>query len=300
MAHSPGLNRSLKTWLQLFRAPNLFTVPGDPLAGFLLVSAGGLSGRAFLAAGASLCFYSGGLLLNDLLDREEDRRERPERPLPSGAVRGRVVLGAAIALGLSGLGLCALAGVAALEAGFCIVLCVGSYDAGLKRLPLLGAAAMGLCRGFSVLLGAAAASGSIFGNRALPAALVTFFYIAAVTNLARRETRPGRASPAACWLPCLSLLAGGAVLVAGQRFREPLFVAAFLLACVATGWIAHRLRQPATPVPPAIGALIRALLFLQAAFCAASPGGRSGTICALVLLLLWPASRYAGRRFAGS
>ena len=28
------------TWLQLLRAPNLFTVPGDPLAGFLLASGG--------------------------------------------------------------------------------------------------------------------------------------------------------------------------------------------------------------------------------------------------------------------
>ena len=30
----------LRTWLQLFRAPNLFTVPGDPLAGYLFANSG--------------------------------------------------------------------------------------------------------------------------------------------------------------------------------------------------------------------------------------------------------------------
>jgi len=291
------VNRSLKTWLQLFRAPNLFTVPGDPLAGFLLASTGGLSGRAFLAAGASLCFYSGGLLLNDLLDFEEDRRERPERPLPSGAVQGGVVLGVAIALGLLGLGLCALAGGAAVRAGMCIIVSVVVYNAGLKRVPLAGAINMGLCRGFSVLLGGAAASGSVF-NSAWPAASIIALYIAAVTNLARHEMRPGRV-PQTCWLPCLSLLVGGTALVASLRFRPTLLEEVFSVAVLASAWIAHRLRQPGTPVPPAIGALIRLLLLIQASFCAAS-GGESGTICALALLLLWPVSRVAGRRFAGS
>ena len=70
--------QALKNWLQLLRAPNLFTVPGDPLAGFLLASGGEfVAYAAFLAMGASICFYCGGLLLNDLADLEEDRRDRP-------------------------------------------------------------------------------------------------------------------------------------------------------------------------------------------------------------------------------
>ena len=31
-------------------------------------------------------FYTAGMILNDVLDDDVDRRERPERPLPSGAV----------------------------------------------------------------------------------------------------------------------------------------------------------------------------------------------------------------------
>src|SRR5260221_228220 len=75
----------LRTWLQLFRAPNLLTVPGDPIAGYLLACFGAVEEGLWPAIGASVCFYAGGLLLNDLADLAEDRRERPSRPLPSGA-----------------------------------------------------------------------------------------------------------------------------------------------------------------------------------------------------------------------
>ena len=67
----------VRTWLQLVRAPNLLTVPGDPLAGFLLATFGVLRAQAAFAVGASLCLYAAGLLWNDLFDLEEDRRERP-------------------------------------------------------------------------------------------------------------------------------------------------------------------------------------------------------------------------------
>ena len=85
----------LRTWLQLFRAPNLFTVPGDPLAGYVLASYGALESDVFFAVGASVCFYAAGLLDNDLADLAEDRAERPARPLPSGAASPRAVRGAA-------------------------------------------------------------------------------------------------------------------------------------------------------------------------------------------------------------
>ena len=93
----------LKTWLQLVRAPNLFTVPGDPLAGYLLTSLGVLDLRVIYAMVASLCFYVAGLLMNDLCDLEEDRKERPERPLPSGAATRRAVWNLMIILGVAGL-----------------------------------------------------------------------------------------------------------------------------------------------------------------------------------------------------
>src|SRR5271168_4002552 len=95
----------LHTWLQLFRAPNLFTVPGDPLAGFLLASAGAGVFHPAIAAIilASLLFYGFGLLLNDLMDLCEDCAERPSRPLPSGAVNPKVVWVVAIFVAVAAL-----------------------------------------------------------------------------------------------------------------------------------------------------------------------------------------------------
>src|SRR5678816_3693789 len=81
--HGESMPSLLRTWLQLFRAPNLFSVPGEPLAGYLLASYGAVEPKLFLPLVASVCLYAGGLLLNDLVDLREDLAERPQRPLPS-------------------------------------------------------------------------------------------------------------------------------------------------------------------------------------------------------------------------
>jgi 4-hydroxybenzoate polyprenyltransferase len=236
----------MKSWLQLFRAPNLFTVPGDPLAGFLLASAGAVKFRPalFPVILASLALYNFGLLLNDLMDLRVDRVERPSRPLPSGAVNRATVWMVAILLAALGLGLCAFAGLMTLYFGAALALAIIAYNCGLKKIPVAGAVVMGICRGLNLLLGATLVPAfSIFP---LAAALVITSYITAVTSLARIET----SNPA---------------------------------------------------IPPLIGRLIRALILIQAVFCAISRTGVAGWLCACVLALaLWPLSRIVGRKFYGS
>ncbi len=192
------LKHALKNWLQLLRVPNLFTVPGDPLAGFLLASGGEfVASRAFLAIGASLCFYSSGLLLNDLADLDEDRRERPDRPLPSGAVRPAAVWVATVGLFVLGLSLCAIHGTMLLP-GVALFAAIVGYNLWLKKFPLIGPLTMAACRGLSVLLGAAAClplAQLHSSPGALVAALATTVYIFAVAMFARRETADPRIPP---------------------------------------------------------------------------------------------------------
>ncbi|WP_166020489.1 UbiA family prenyltransferase, partial [Streptomyces chilikensis] len=96
-------------WAELLRVSALFTVPGDALAG--AAAGGGRPGvRTLGAVAASLCLYSAGMALNDWADREEDARERPGRPLPSGRVGPGAALAAAGTLTAAGLGCAALAG----------------------------------------------------------------------------------------------------------------------------------------------------------------------------------------------
>jgi 4-hydroxybenzoate polyprenyltransferase len=150
-----------KTWLQLLRAPNLFTVPGDPLAGFLLASGGLLHRNLAVAIGASLCFYCVGLLLNDLADLAEDRRDRPSRPLPSGAASVRSVSAVAILLAAVALLLCVMLNSIGLFFGLVFLATIASYNYWTKRIGILGPINMGLCRGLSVFLGAIAATATL-------------------------------------------------------------------------------------------------------------------------------------------
>src|SRR3954467_14131559 len=191
-----------RVWLQLFRAPNLFTVPGDPLAGYLLANGSDIDRSWLFAIVASLCFYAAGLLMNDLADEAEDLRERPNRPLPSGAVGRRSVWMVMALLCVAGFGaLAACRQPAALGAGLALLAAIALYNWVTKGWPVVGALNMGLCRSLSLLLGAFVgprASSDTSGLWALAFGL----YIAAVTNLARHETR-ARAPVLARLLPVI-------------------------------------------------------------------------------------------------
>ena len=300
---------TLRTWLQLVRAPNLFTVPGDPFAGYLLAAYGAFEPQVLCALGASVCFYAAGLLDNDLADLAEDRMERPRRPLPSGAARPRTVATVAAVLVVIGLALAAKLGTPALTIAVAIVGAVGLYNHVTKHLPVIGALNMGVCRGLSVLLGAAAAPHPELLWRLLATGrlsplliacgLVTL-YIAAITHLARFETK-AQSPPLAKWLPALVLLGGSAFFLQQIHGNTIWSTAAIFAVAVlnAYGAAMQLARDPSAPVPPVIGQLIRLLLLAQTAFCAAV-GTREASLAAAVLILAWPISRAVSQRFYAS
>lgn len=299
----------LRSWLQLIRVPNLFTVPGDPLVGFILASGAANGGKAFLdpraalAVLASLCLYSAGLILNDLLDLEEDRRERPKRPLPSGAISVKAAKIACGALTLVGLLVMALvAGQAGSMIAVALALCIGFYDGVTKNIPVIGALNMGLCRGLSLWLGATAATQTTWPQAPIVvlSAVILTVYIAAVTNLARHETRPTvpvlpRVLPSVVLFGAFLLFhfGHGPVLVS---MSTTVLAIALAFASAEAGRL---FRKPMPPLPPSIGALIRVLLPLQAALCLTFPSMQP-RIAAAALLVLMPVSAIVGRRFYAS
>nr|MBA2450371.1 UbiA family prenyltransferase [Chloroflexota bacterium] len=145
----------MRAYLELVRVPNLFTAVGDVVAGYLLLSRGvGVDRRALVTvAAASVALYAAGVVLNDYFDRDLDRVERPERPVPSGRVTPRSALllgGGLLGLGcLLALAAGAVSGLVALLLATCIVL----YDARGKRVPYVGSLNMGACRFLNVALG---------------------------------------------------------------------------------------------------------------------------------------------------
>ena len=217
--------RIFRPVLQLLRPPNLFTVPGDPLCGALLASHGVWSWSILPGVLISLAAYCAGLVINDLADFSEDLRDRPSRPLPSGAVSRRAALAIALFFNIAALATAAFANSALLTLTGLLLAVILWYNLLAKKNALIAPIAMGLCRGLSVLIGAAAIlplHPSAFSLQPfLPALLITL-YIAAVTALARAETRNPRIPP-----------------LIGSLIRGLLFIqAGFCLLAGGSGWLA--------------------------------------------------------------
>jgi 4-hydroxybenzoate polyprenyltransferase len=196
----------LLPYLRLVRAPAVFSALGDPLQGMLIAGGRLRPGTATGVAGAAAAVYLAGMALNDYADREEDARERPDRPIPSGAVpeREAALLGGALLVQ----GWLAARRAGAGLTGTALVAAVLAYDFALKSTPA-GPVAMGACRALSLLMGAQAAGGMRGVARAAGAATLLGGYVAGLTLLARGETEAegnGSALPGV-------LVAGAALLV---------------------------------------------------------------------------------------
>jgi hypothetical protein len=293
----------LRTWLQLLRAPNLLTVPGDPVAGYLLSNSGFSDHTIFLVAASSLCFYGAGLLMNDVVDLAEDRVERPSRPLPSGLAKLASVKTVLWSLNAVGLLLLMLTGSpAGLYSGIGIVASVWSYNHLTKKIPIVGALNMGLCRGLSVMSGALVGPSPTAALLSLIFAIVIALFIAGITNLARFETRTS-APFSAKLVPILPLIAGGVFGARNSLFSPDKYPAIFLFALPVLGsalLLRRLLSTPSPPLPPMIGAHIRLLLPLQAAVCWFGASQEWGPVCAVALVLLWPVSKVVSRHFYAS
>ena len=177
---------SLRSYLQLARAPNVFTAVTNVFTGCAATAwpPAGPFDVGLLALG-SACLYTGGVVLNDCCDIETDRRERPHRPLPSGAVSPRVALGMAIGLLAAGIALALVVNVAAALTASAIAVLIATYDTHFKSVPALGPLNMAACRFGNVLLGACAAPPGCV--RALPFAAAMAAWVAIISVVSRRE-----------------------------------------------------------------------------------------------------------------
>ena len=194
---APRPTPSWRSCLQLVRLPNVFTALADVMMGYLVTHDPApfptlrLPGAFWSLMAASACLSSAGMVLNDVFDLEQDRRERPQRPLPSG----RVALGFARALGFAllaaGVSLALLAGVLSETprsgiVAIALAMAILLYDGLLKRTPL-APLMMGSCRALNVLLGMSLVA--TWHPMHLIIAAGIGVYITGVTWFARTEAR---------------------------------------------------------------------------------------------------------------
>jgi 4-hydroxybenzoate polyprenyltransferase len=275
--------------LQLLRPANVVTAVADILAGYAIAGAGQRSTLFWLAA-ASACLYAGGVVLNDVFDREIDRKERPERPIPSGQVTVGLAAALGAALLAAGVVLAALVNpTAALVAGL-TALAVLLYDGWTKRFPLVGPVNMGLCRGLNLLLGIAAVPAAL--EQAWMLGFLPVLYITGVTALSRGEVHGGRRGVAAFALISLTVVLSAAFGLAGVARSW-----AGLALTAALGWrvlppFAAAYRSPdAGHIRAAIRTGVLSLVILDAAIGATYRGPLYGLLILATGVVAWALAR---------
>lgn len=102
---------------------------------------------------ASVFLYAGGVVLNDVFDYELDKLERPERPIPSGAVPLKAARLFGFLLLFLGILLAGLVHYYGLLIALVLGISIVTYDYYSKKSPFLGPLNMGVCRGLNLLLG---------------------------------------------------------------------------------------------------------------------------------------------------
>ena len=172
--------------VRLVRVPNLAVSFVGTVVGALVARGSGVSppagfwAIAVLAAISTACVTAAGNVLNDLLDRDVDRVNHPERPIVTGEVRVEFAQGLVIALFVTGLFV--VLPVIALEPLVGLILAVADlallgYEFWFKAQGLVGNLVVAFLTGMVFLYGGAAA-----GNAAV---LVPFAGMAFLATLSR-------------------------------------------------------------------------------------------------------------------
>jgi 4-hydroxybenzoate polyprenyltransferase len=313
---------SLIAWARLVRIPAVFTVIAQVAAAFLLASGTPQPvGRFFVVILAAVFLYWSGMIFNDLWDIDEDRLERPTRPLPGGEVSMRAASIAAWGLLVAGVGLAALSGFIPSTAigntacpavvGVSLAICILLYNGPLKS-TLVAPFTMGLCRAICFGLGAApliVVNAGNFGQplewfspHLLAAGIGIGIYIMGITTISRSETVGGKSAPIAIGTAMIVL---GAICMgvaprlapAGTIWKVALENPFILLIGLVTSTIVFRgIRAAIDPQAAAIQQLVRAgvltLIPLAAAFAVLAAGPTWGlAVFSLVVPALFTAAR---------
>lgn len=283
----------LISYARLVRLPNVFTAIADIALGAIATG----DGRSFgWLAAASACLYSAGMVWNDVFDINQDSRERPFRPLPSGAISLLAARWLGTFLLAAGVGFAAIVGSRSAVIASVLVLAILGYDRFLKRTRL-GPVGMGLCRFLNVLLGFSFAElESVSPGLQLHMAAVVGIYVLGITWFARTESRDSSRN---------RLRSGAWVMAAGLALALPLplhadssgttWVFPYLLTALGIGLSVPVLAAIRKPEPRnvqrAVKTAILGLIALDAVLATAISG-----VYGILILVLLPPALIVGRR----
>jgi 4-hydroxybenzoate polyprenyltransferase len=192
------------------------------------------------------------MYLNDAFDAQFDQQHRPERPIPSGAIRVESVWGWGFSWLAMGLACLFLFGKTTLIFALMLAIAILVYDA-LHKIFAFAPVLMAGCRLLLILLAGSAGRDGVIGLTVWTA-LGMAAYIVGLSYLARKESLRGSLR----YWPCALLVAP--LILALVVNRGEYQVRAFLLGLVLAGWLAHCLHFALRSAQPNIGRGVAGLL----------------------------------------
>ena len=285
-------------FFRLMRPANIVTSVADVLAG-IAISGYFLTFETDYLPVLMLCIstiglYGGGIVFNDVFDADLDKIERPERAIPSGAVK----LNEAIFLGafllLSGIAaaftIAALSGIIAILIAFFALL----YNKYAKHHSFLGPLNMGLCRGLNLLLGVSIIASALHEWYFL--GLIPLIYIFSITMISQGEVHGSNRNKLYAGA-FLYLLVISSMLYLSFNTGQ-LIIALFFI--IPFAWMIFRplfiaIKEPhGKNIGNAVKAGVISLILMDAAWSAVF----GSPVAAICIALLLPLSLWLAKRFA--
>ena len=285
-------------FFRLMRPANIVTSVADVLAG-IAISGYFLTFETDYFPVLMLCIstiglYGGGIVFNDVFDADLDKIERPERAIPSGAVK----LNEAILLGafllLSGIAaaftIAALSGIIAILISFSALL----YNKYSKHHSFLGPLNMGLCRGLNLLLGVSIIAVSL--NEWYFLGIVPLIYIFSITMISQGEVHGLNRNKLYAGAFLYLLVIGSMLYLSFNKGQ--VIIALFFI--IPFAWMIFRplfiaIKEPlGKNIGKAVKAGVISLILMDAAWSAVF----GSPVAAICIALLLPLSLWLAKRFA--
>ena len=189
-------NVSVRDYLVLVRLPNLFTLPSNILVGIGAISSLAFTFASFtqflLLVTISVLLYCVGIVLNDLYDFDIDKKERPNRPLPSGKISRRSAIGLVAIFSTLALILSLLVSFSTLVISSILFLAIFGYDKYLKN-TYAGPFTIATARAMNILLGTSVSFRSVDSYSQIVTLtfvlIITFVYVSLIGFISRYEVR---------------------------------------------------------------------------------------------------------------
>ena len=285
-------------FFRLMRPANIVTSVADVLAG-IAISGYFLTFETDYLPVLMLCIstiglYGGGIVFNDIFDADLDKIERPERAIPSGAVK----LNEAIFLGafllLSGIAaaftIAALSGIIAILIAFFALL----YNKYAKHHSFLGPLNMGLCRGLNLLLGVSIIASALHEWYFL--GLIPLIYIFSITMISQGEVHGSNRNKLYAGAFLYLLVISSMLYLSFNKGQ--LIIALFFI--IPFAWMIFRplfiaIKEPlGKNIGKAVKAGVISLILMDAAWSAVF----GSPVAAICIALLLPLSLWLAKRFA--